>query len=172
MANDILELFQSFRTILCLCPYCNQIQRLSDINPRYGGRIKKTWLDIYESRVKALEKKVEAFEEKAEELRQSATEKGRKQVPDILRRSMSIEFMNLSYNPYDIKALMHPVDFIIFDGLHSAENVKEIIFLSKKISNNGLNKIRESIRDAIRNGSYNWQVARVDLEGKITYHQK
>jgi predicted Holliday junction resolvase-like endonuclease len=145
---------------------------LSDVNPRYEGRIKKTWLDLYESRVRSLEKKVEAFEGNAEELRQRATEKGRKQVPDILRRSMSTEFMSLPYNPYDIKALMHPVDFIIFDGLHSAENVKEIIFLSKKINNNGLNEIRGSVRIAIRKGSYYWQVARVDLEGKITYHQK
>jgi predicted Holliday junction resolvase-like endonuclease len=168
----MLELFQLFRTILCMCPYCNQIQHLSDVNPRCEGRIKKTWLDLYESRVRSLEKNVEAFEGKAEELRQRATEKGRKQVPDILRRSMSTEFMSLPCNPYDIKALMHPVDFIIFDGLHSAENVKEIIFLSKKINNNGLNEIRGSVRTAIRKGSYDWQVARVDLEGKITYHQK
>lgn len=172
MKNDILTLFQSFRTILCMCPHCNEIQRLGDLNLRYEGEIQKTWLDIYESKARSLDKKVAVFEEKEHELREKATEKGRQQVPIILKKSMSSEFMRTPYNPYDIKALYHPIDFIVFDGLHSSDIVSKIMLISRKTSNAGLGEIRDSIKKTVRRGGYNWQVARVDIDGKVTYGSK
>lgn len=41
MANDLLSLFQSFRTTLCVCPHCNEIQRVSDMQLRYEGRLQR-----------------------------------------------------------------------------------------------------------------------------------
>lgn len=33
-----------------------------------------------------------------------------------------------------MKALMHPVDFIVFNGLYEGKEVKDVTFLSKKPS--------------------------------------
>lgn len=113
-----------------------------------------------------------AFEEKERELREKAAERGRQQVPKILKNSLNAEFTKLPYNPYDIKALLHPVDFVVFDGMNDKETVNEITFLSRQSDNHVLNGIRSSIRAAIRKGSYDWQVARVDADGNVSYHDK
>ena len=39
-------------------------------------------------------------------------------------------FLKKKYNPYDIKPIIHPVDFVIFNGDRD-EQVKEVVFLSK-----------------------------------------
>lgn len=168
----MLDLFRSFRTILCICPHCSEIQRLSDLRLKYPGTANKTWLDLYESKARTVEKKEISFKEKEKELREKANERGRKQVPLILKNLIHTEFTTLPYNPYDIKALLHPVDFVVFDGMNDKNVVNEIAFLSRRSDNLMLNEIRGSIKSAIKKGSYNWQVARVDTDGNVTYGPK
>lgn len=172
MVNNMLTLFRSFRTILCICPHCNEMQRLSDLQLKYPGKADKTWLDLYESKVRTMERKELSFEEKEKELREKANERGRKQVPVILKSLIHTEFTTLPYNPYDIKALLHPVDFVVFDGMNDKATVNEIAFLSRKTRNAVLTEIRGSIKNAINKGSYNWQVARVDTDGNVLYGDK
>lgn len=148
------------------------MQRLSDLRLKYGGKAEKTWLDLYESKVRTMEKKETAFEEQEAQLREQAKERGRKQVPNILKNLIHTEFTTLPYNPYDIKALLHPVDFVVFDGMNDNEKVNEIAFLSRKSQNGHLTEIRSSIKTAINKGSYDWQVARVDTDGNVTYGSK
>ncbi len=170
--NNILNLFQSFRTVLCVCPHCGDVLRLSDLHLSYKGMTPKTWLDTYDGNVRSIERKEEVFEEKEGELRDAATEKGRKKVPLIIRKSMHSEFAKLRYDPYDIKALLHPVDFVVFNGLNEKEKLSDITFLSKKTDSPELIKLRKSIESTIDNGKYVWQVARVDINGKIQFDVK
>ncbi len=123
-------------------------------------------------KVKTLENKAKVFEEKEEELRQAATERGRRKVPIIVRQSMAKEFTKLKYNPYDIKAILHPVDFVVFDGLNKKDTLNEIVFLSRSIDNDHLNTIRRSVKRTIDNGVYTWQVARANINGKIEFDVK
>jgi predicted Holliday junction resolvase-like endonuclease len=172
MVNNMLALFRSFRTILCVCPHCDEVQRLSDLQIRYAGKAGKTWLDNYDTKVKSLEKKDGAFADKEEELREAARERGRRQVPVILKNLIHTELTTQPYDPYDIKALLHPVDFVVFNGMNKNNVVKEITFLSRKAENRALDELRASIRTTINKGSYNWQVARVDVNGNVTYASK
>ena len=80
---------------------------------------------------------------------------------------MDSQFAKLKYNPYDIKALLHPVDFVVFDGLQDKENLQNIVFLSKAVNNEQLNGLRNSIQKTVEEKRYNWQVARVSIDGKI-----
>ncbi len=170
--NNIINLFQSFRTILCVCPHCGDVLRLSDLHLKYKGTAPKTWIDVHDTKVRTIERKEELFEEKEKTLRDAATERGRKKVPQIIRRSMNGEFAKLHYNPYDIKALLHPVDFVVFNGLNDKEKLNDIVFLSKETENPELSKIRKSIESTIDKGSYMWQLARVDINGKIEFDTK
>jgi len=167
--NDLLEVFQSFRRILCVCPCCGEMMRLSDLHLRYTGRVPKTWLDKHKSRLLSLQKKEETFDEKEQEMREKAIKRGRKKVPRLIKKCLSPEFKKLKYDPYDIKALMHPVDFIVFNGLNEGTEVKDLTFLTRKPTNRELNQILASIRKTIGKKNYDWKVARITADGKVNF---
>ena len=168
MSLDPVSIFQSFRTILCICPCCGDLVRVSDLKLRYGGKAPRTWLDTYDMSSMKLDKKEAELDEKEGEMREAAKERGRKQVPKLVCKCLDGEITRLKYNPYDIKALLHPVDFVVFNGMSDGEEVKDIAFVSKATTNPTVNKLRGSLRSAVQKESYEWQVARVSLDGKIT----
>ncbi len=168
MASSLLESFQSFRTILCVCPCCGQIRRLSDLKLRYAGKAPSTWLDKLDEKSLALDDKEALFEEKEAKMREAAAERGRKKVDVILRKCMAKDLACLKFNPYDIKTIMHPVDYVVFDGLNDGE-MNKIVFLSKSSASPPLVTLRNQIQKSIENKAYDWKVARVDITGKISY---
>jgi len=165
--NEILSTFQAFRRVLCLCPQCKALLRLSDLQLKYRGVAPKTWLDTFETKLTTAEDKEALFDEKEKKLRDQAAQRGRRKVPIMIRKSMDSQFAKLKYNPYDIKALLHPVDFVVFDGLQDKEDLQNIVFLSKAVNNEQLNGLRNSIQKTVEEKRYNWQVARVSIDGKI-----
>jgi len=165
--TELVDVFQTFRKILCVCPCCNQIVRLSDLHLKYGGRAPKTWLDKHELQLLRLQEKVAAFEEKEGELRAQSVERGRKRVPSIVRRCLCSEFGKLEYDPYDIKAVMDPVDFVVFDGLNEGKEVRRVTFLTRKPSPN-MRTVTESMGKTVKQGSYGWKVARINTSGKVS----
>ena len=165
--NEILSTFQAFRRVLCLCPNCKALLRLSDLQLKYKGMAPKTWLDNFETKLSSSEEKEALFDEKEKKLRHQAAERGRRKVPLLIRKSMDSQFAKLNYNPYDIKALLHPVDFVVFDGLESKADIRKIVFLSKAVKNEQLNALRNSVEKTVEEKRYNWQVARVSIDGKI-----
>jgi len=166
---DLLDVFQSFRRTLCICPYCGEMMRLSDLHLKYTGKAPRTWLDNYGSKLLSLEKKEKLFEEKEAEMREKSIEKGRKKVPILIRKCLCPEFKKLEYNPYDIKAIMHPVDFIVFDGLNDEVELRNVTFLSRKTSDHEQNVILESIRKTLDKKSYDWKVSRITMNGKVEF---
>lgn len=76
--NELLQTFQSFRRILCICPCCGELMRLSDLHLRYTGKVPKTWLDEYEQKLLTLQKREDRFDEKEREIRNKSVERGRK----------------------------------------------------------------------------------------------
>lgn len=160
-------MFQSSRRILCICPCCGDILRLSDLNLSYKGKPCKTWLDVYERKIASLEKREEKFNEKEQGIRDKAAERGRKKVEEHICKMMCNEIVKLNFNPYDIKAIWHPVDFVVFDGMNNEDAIKDITFLSRKTEDSNLNKIRETIKECVENKKYEWMVARISVDGKI-----
>jgi len=167
--NDLLDVFQSFRRTLCICPCCGGMMRLSDLHLRYTGKAPRTWIDKHELNLVSLEKKEELFEEKEDKMREKSIERGRRKVPILIKKCLCPEFRELKYNPYDIKAIMHPVDFIVFDGLNDQAKLKNITFLSRKPSDQEQNTILESIRKTLDKKNYDWKVSRITMDGKVEF---
>lgn len=167
--NPLVETFQNFRRILCICPCCQQMRHLSDLHLKYKGKAPKTWLDTYESNARALDEKEAKFDEKEKEIRDKATERGRKKVDQILTASLESSLAQFKYNPYDIKAILHPVDFIVFDGLNSKEKVDDVTFLCKTLSESDLIKTQKEVENVVKAQKYDWKVARVEAGGTIEY---
>ena len=167
MREDVVNLFQSFRRILCLCPCCGNVVRLSDLRLTYKGAAPRTWLDTYELRLRRLERKEALFDEQEEKLRKAAVERGRARVPKLVRRCMDKDISSFRFNPYDIKALLHPVDFVVFKGLNEKDRIENIAFLARKSSNDVLNRIRDSLKSSIDREEYDFRIARVTIEGDV-----
>jgi predicted Holliday junction resolvase-like endonuclease len=160
-------MFQSFRGILCICPCCGDILRLSDLRLTYKGKPFKTWLDTHDSKIMSLEKKIEKFDEKEQEIRDKATERGRKKVEKHICKLMCNEIAKLKYNPYDIKAIWHPVDYVVFNGMNNKDKVQDITFLSKKTNDTNLNRIRNTVKECVEKKKYEWMIARISVDGKM-----
>jgi len=167
--SELVDAFQTFRRILCICPCCGDMMRLSDLHLKYPGKAPKTWLDKFESKLLAQENRENLFREKEGEMRKKSIERGRKKVPKLIKKCLCPEFKKISYNPYDIKAIMHPVDFIVFDGLNDKVAVENVTLLSRKASNQDQNAILKSIRKTIDQKKYDWKVARITTEGEVNF---
>lgn len=159
-------MFQTFRRILCICPCCGNILRFSDLRLSAKGKAVNTWLDTYESKIMSLDNKEAKFDEKEKQLREQSAERGRKKVPKIVNRSLDEKFLKLKYNPYDVKAILHPVDFVVFNGMED-NDIKDIVLLSKNSSNSNINAARSSVKFVVSKCLYDWKVARIDGDGKI-----
>lgn len=175
--SDLLNTFQSFRTIYCICPSCNNLMRFSDIRLQYDGEGPETWLDKHDAKLLSLEKQEEKFDKKEKEMRKKATDKGRAQVPNLVKQCFEKDLARLPYDPYDIKAIWHPIDFVIFNGLNKISEKKSdvidnIVLISKKSKDKLLNDVRKTIKNTIEDKKYNWRIARVTDKGMITLEDK
>ncbi len=167
--SELLTQFQDFRIILCVCPCCGDLVRVSDLRLIAKGPAMRTWLDDHEKQEQEWEKKEEKFEEIEEKLREKAIEKGRMEAEKVFNNAISSSFKALKLDPYDVKPILNPVDFIVFKGMDKEDAVSDIILLSKEYNSSSLNSIRRQIEAAISGAKYEWQVARIDERGNILF---
>ena len=168
MSDLFLQMFQQAKTILCLCPKCSSLLRFSDLHLRSKDKAPKTWLDDYEFTVQKVREQESEFAEKEGEIREKAAERGRAQVPEIVRKSMDTQFTKLSYDPYDIKPLLHPVEFVVFDGMNKG-SLNSIVLLSRLSMNPNLQNLQKAVARAVEDKLYDWKVARVSLDGDVEF---
>jgi len=166
--TELFEEFQEFRKILCICPCCGELVRVSDLKLKVKGAA-VTWLDDFDKQIMALQKKEDNFDEKEDKIREKAKEEGRKAAEKALKKLMSPQLKSLKLDPYDVKPISNPVDFIVFKGMYKNESISDIIFLSKYIKNQDLNVIRRQVSKAVSSKKYDWQVARIDENGNILF---
>ena len=167
--NRLFEEFSEFRKILCICPCCGEIVRVSDLHLKVKKPIVKTWLDTYEAKIIAMSKEEEKFNEKEQKIRDAAVEKGRNEAKKIVNNVVLPIFRKLKLNPFDVKPILSPIDFLVFDGMTDKDKIKNIIFLSKISKIESLNLIRKQIQDIISKKNYIWQVGRIDDLGSLTF---
>lgn len=161
------EEFQQFRKILCVCPGCENIVRVSDLKLKIKGGAIRTWLDEYEEKCKAMDQKEEKFEEIVGRLREVSVTKGRKEAEVAFNKAINPMFKLLKLDPYDIKPILNPVDFLVFKNMNKKEVVDDIVFLSETCKNPLLNDLRAQVKSVIKKEKYDWQVARVGKKGEI-----
>lgn len=173
--DTVLKTFQQFKSVLCICPHCSALLRLSEIqNLRTTTPAPKTWLDEYDVMNKKIDKKEELIEKKEDvlysqeaELRAKSVARGQKKVKTIVGRSLQNASLK-KFNPYDIKPILHPVDFVIYDG-NNDKQIKKIIFLSKKSEISDLRQLQESIHECVKKKNYDFREAKVSNNGNIEY---
>ena len=176
MADSFVDIFQQLKTILCLCPNCSSLLRVSQLlHLRSTAPAPRTWLDDYDEQIQKLQikdDKVSLKEDKLysqeKEMRKKSVERGRKKVVNTVLKSMDDYFSKKKYNPYDIKPIIHPVDFVIFNGDHDKQ-VNEVVFLSKKSNNPNLAALQKSVDECVEKKNYDFKTAKISNEGKVTF---
>jgi predicted Holliday junction resolvase-like endonuclease len=167
---SIFEEFQEFRKVLCVCPCCGELVRVSDLKLKVKGPSTHTWLDDFEAKILAIQENEKKFEEEKGKIREESVEKGRKEAEKAILNMMSPGMKAMKLDPFDIKPISNPVDFVVFKGMTKKEDkVDDIMFLAKNIDNTELNKLRNQVKNAISAKKYDWQVARIDENGKIIF---
>ena len=101
---------------------------------------------------------------KANEIREQAVQRGRDQVPKLVSTSLSESIIKLKYDPYDIKPINHPIDYVVYDGMNN-NSINNVVFLHEK--NMHLTKLHQSIENTVKNKQYDWKVARISKEGLL-----
>lgn len=168
MDNSILNVFTYFKTILCMCPECSNIMRLSDMHLRSRYKSPRTWLDTYEAKTAEFEEEEIKSVEEENELKRQARDEGRRKAKKLVKKSMSKEFSKLRFDPYDIKAILHPVDFVVFNGMND-DMVRNVILMSKRTTNPYMSSLHRDVEKAIKTKSYDWTVVRVSRDGGVIF---
>jgi len=161
-----LQIFNNFKTILCICPECQHIMRLSDIQLRSKARAPKTWLDDYELKENKIDEKYDNFEQEKQKIKDAATAQGRLIVQKTVKKSLDEKFLKLNFNPYDVKILNHPIDFVVFNGNHDKQ-VSDVTLLTYKNTNANLKKLHKDIEKAIQQKAYDWKVVNISTNGQV-----
>lgn len=166
--DGVLDVFNHFRTILCMCPECDNIMRLSDMHLRSRGKAPRTWLDSYEAKAERLGDEEGRFAEEKEALQKQARDEGQRMARRRVKKTMSKEMAKLRFDPYDIKPILHPVDFAVFNGMHEGA-VRDILLMSKSTDNPHLARLHRDVESAVRSKSYDWKTVRVSEDGSVGF---
>ena len=120
------EEFQEFRKILCVCPDCGKIVRLSDLKLKTKTETENTWLDYYEFRERLLSNREAAFDAVKGELREAARAEGRKQADAVFNQAIKQDFRRMNFDPSDIKPVLNPIDFVVFQDMNKSEKISDL----------------------------------------------
>lgn len=170
MNTNFIAQFQNLRGILCICPCCGELVRVSDLHLNFEGKSPKTWVDNYEQKSHTLSLKEQKLEETFDVIHSKSLEMARieaqRKALTSARSCLDVGCGKiLNYDPFDIKAIFYPTDFVVFNGLNE-ENLKDVTFLSRLMS---VDNIGKSLKTSIDSKKYDWKLARVTEKTGIEY---
>jgi len=126
------------------------------------------WKEQLDSELQRLDELEDRIREKQSMIREQAQRKGRLSTQKAIQK-IDCTFRPLKLNPDDSKLILHPIDYVVFNGMNTMganQKIKNIILLDNKKSNSN-SEITKSIRNTVEKGNYEWITIRVDEKGKI-----
>jgi predicted Holliday junction resolvase-like endonuclease len=75
-------------------------------------------------------------------------------------------FSGKDVDPQDVKAIFHPVEYVVFHGLCSV-GVQTIEFVSRAPTNRNQEVLVRSIDSVVRNGDVEFETLRMDGDGSF-----
>jgi len=166
MKPDILKFFTMQRQIFGICPESDEFFRLSDCRIFLKKKPVPDWMDKITQETLRLEMAEERLDEKEEDLREKAREKGRRRAFLAIKKIDPV-FVPRKLNPDDAKVIFHPVDYVVFNGMKGANQIKNIVFLDRKARRADHRTVQRSIERTIELEHYEWQTLRVHEDGSI-----
>jgi predicted Holliday junction resolvase-like endonuclease len=172
MTNALVRTVDGLQEILAICPCCGELFRLVDAKFIFPQRHPKnseylTLISIENEMAEIEESLSEAensFALELELLREPLREQGRQQARQKIKNIDPI-FSARDIDPQDAKALMHPVEYIIFHGLTAGECIDPVELVSRTPSNRAEEIIVQSIEKVISEGYVCFETLRMKDNG-------
>jgi predicted Holliday junction resolvase-like endonuclease len=181
--NNLLLFIDNLQNILGYCPCCGSVFLLTDAklifterkenNSEYGKYlIKQKELEIFEKQIEKMQNNLEKLQAKheiiMEDIIEKAREVGRKNAKSKLKKLDPI-FSGRKIDPQDVKVIFDPIEYVVFNGMHSGNGVKHIELIGRSAKTKRDENIEKNISQAIKVGNYEFKVLRIDNEGNITF---
>ncbi|MDR7400571.1 MAG: Holliday junction resolvase-like protein, partial [Armatimonadota bacterium] len=135
-ARGLVVALRELQSVLCICPCCGELFRLSEARLFYASPPRRTWFDDLQREKERLQRAEDRFEEE----RQKLGEMSRQSVERKLRRALRERDPVLTprgYYPKDARPLLDPVDFVVFDGMNLRGRVREVVLLDHVAEDRG-----------------------------------
>lgn len=151
--NDLIRLLKRDRLLVAECPACQEPFRLADADlfPAAGDWPAKA-LEVLEQR------RLEIRERRAElKARKDRMTSGAQRTSEAVNLGKIVEkiapsFPTFGFEPRDCRALLEPIDYVIFQGLARRGRVDALMFVDVKSGKAGLTKSQKQIRDRVQEG--------------------
>jgi predicted Holliday junction resolvase-like endonuclease len=167
MKSDLLWFLREQRHIFVVCPCCGEVVRLSDARVSYRQKYADDWLDRVERSEERIEQRIESFEERRKKLRDLSIARARQRILPQLLRKVAPAVSSLKLSPMDVKTLMDPVGYVVFDGLNSARGCRRVLFLDTGEAGKERLRVRESMESAIKRGDLGWTTVQIGQDGVV-----
>jgi len=63
--------------------------------------------------------------------------------------------------------IFHPIDYIVFKGMKDSDSIKRILLLDREAKEGNHRAIQKSIEKVVEHENYEWQILRIQEDGKI-----
>lgn len=166
MKADIPRFYTLQRRIFGICPKCTNFFRLSDCKIFSKKKPVRDWMDEIDLENQRLEKLEEKLLEKKKELQAAASAEGRRRA-QLRVRKLDPVFAPRKLDPDDARVIFHPIDYVVFNGMNTAETIKNIVLLDRRTSQLRHRKLQQSIERVIDQEKYYWQTLCVGKNGEI-----
>ncbi len=166
MRSDLLYYFTLQRGIFGVCPCCGELFRLSDAQVFIRTRPVKDWMDRLNAEDERLGRLEERLEEQKEALREKARVRARLEASKVVRKIDRV-FAPRRLNPDDAKTILHPVDFLVFNGMKEGPAIRKLILLDHESRSADRRRLQKSIEQTVSQGRYEWRTLRVDEVGRV-----
>ncbi len=166
MKSDIQRFFTLHRQIFGVCPNCAELFRLSDCRIYLRKKPEADWMDALDREIARLDKLEEKIELERSALQQKGTDAGRKEAKARVRQLDPV-CSPLKLDPQDAKAMFHPVDYVVFNGMHDCEPIKNVMLLDGRTRSAERRRLQKSIERAVEKERYEWQTMRVLDDGAL-----
>jgi predicted Holliday junction resolvase-like endonuclease len=167
MKSDLIWFLREQRHIFVVCPCCGEVVRLSDARLSYQLKYADDWLDRIERSEERVGRQIEAFEERRKELRDRSVARARHKILPQLLRKVVPAVSSLKLSPMDVKTIMDPVGYVVFDGLNSARGCRRILFLDTGEAGEERQRVRESMQRTIKRGDLGWTTVQIGQDGSV-----
>jgi predicted Holliday junction resolvase-like endonuclease len=183
MNSNLLIFIDNLQNILGYCPCCSRVFLLTDAklifaerkenNSEYGKYlINQKELETFEQQIEKMQTSLSRLEEKHEVIMENiiekARERGRKRAKSKLKKIDTI-FSGRKIDPQDVKVIFDPIEYVVFNGMHSGNGVKHIELIGRMTKTKRDENIEKNIIKTIKAGNYEFKVLRIDNEGLITF---
>lgn len=156
------------RHIFSVCPDCDSVNRLTDLELARRGKYVPDWMDKIESGIDKAGQDKFALEQRAKELKEAARREAEAELLPRRLREIAPTFANTGFDPRDVSAILDPVQFVVFEGMNSVDGVRNIVLFSRE----GGGPKFASLTETIRACAFDWNLVRVADDGSITQSKK